>query len=113
MLRSGKVLGGEPGRAVVRFSGRAGPFRYRTVEEVRFSDRCVTFRHLQGPFHRCEEVMHVEPDALGATTIAHEGELTMRGGLAGWIVGVAAVRPAFERHVGDHLRQLTAADQSR
>lgn len=113
MLEGGDVLVGEPTRAVVRFSGRAGPFPYRTVEDVRFFDTTVTFQHLQGPFHRCTEAMHVEADARGGTTIAHEGELAMRGGLLGWIFGVAAVRPVFERHVGSHLRQLAAADRSR
>lgn len=60
MLGGGKVLAGDRRRAVVRFSGRAGPFRYRTVEDVQFSGTTVTFRHLQGPFHRCEEALHVE-----------------------------------------------------
>jgi hypothetical protein len=112
MLTGGDLVAGDQTRAVVRFSGRAGPFRYRTVEEVHFSGTTVTFRHLQGPFHRCEETLRAEPDAQGGTTVAHEGELAMRGGLVGWLFGLAAVRPVFERHVVDHLRELSSADHS-
>lgn len=112
MLEGGDVLIGEPSRAVVRFSGRAGPFRYRTVEDVRFLDSIATFEHLQGPFHRCREAIHIEPESSGGATIAHGGELAMRDGLLGWVFGVAAIRPVLERHVGSQLRQLAAADRS-
>jgi hypothetical protein len=111
MLGDGDVVAADGEGAVVRFPGRAGPFRYRTVEVVRFSDSRVTFQHLEGPFHRCRETIDVEPDGGGAT-IAHEGELAMRGGLIGWLFGLALVRPLFERHVADHLRAL-ADDGSR
>lgn len=112
LLAGGEVLASQRERAVVRFSGRAGPFRYRTVEAVQFSGTTVSFRHLHGPFHWCEEALRLESDPSGGTTITHHGELAMRGGLLGWLVGIAVVRPEFERHVAHHLRELSMAVHS-
>lgn len=112
MLASGDVVAGDSGGAVVRFSGRAGPFRYRTVEAVHFSGTTATFEHLNGPFDQCRETIRVGPGERAGTEVTHDGELVMRGGLIGWCFGIAVVRPLFERHVADHLRALAADDDS-
>ena len=39
---------------VRRFSGRAGPFPYRTVELVTHHHDSITFDHLAGPFVKSE-----------------------------------------------------------
>ncbi len=36
---------------------------------------------------------------------ARNGHFSMRGGLAGWLFGLLLVRPAFEKHVREHLLQ--------
>jgi len=92
-------------RVVRRFSGRAGPFRYSTVEVVAFTPTSVTFDHLRGPFASCSERFDVTPRGTGAT-LTHSGTFALRGGLYTWPLARTAVKWAFERHVSDHMRQL-------
>jgi hypothetical protein len=96
-----------PDEVVARFAGRAGPFSYRTREAVRFNGHAVTFEHLDGPFQSCAERFIVR-DSAGGATVAHEGTFTMRGGLAGWVLGVVVIRPLFERLVADELTRMAA-----
>lgn len=50
-----RILIHDANAAVAHFEGRAGIFRYTTVELIRFSDQGVTFEHLHGPFQSCFE----------------------------------------------------------
>jgi len=94
---------------VARFAGRAGIFRYETVELIRFSDRSVTFEHLHGPFRRCHEQFDFVPVAGGGHACEHRGTIVMRGGLLGWLLGILVVRGIFDRHVAEHMQASFAA----
>ena len=97
-----------PGEVVAQFEGHAGPFSYRTREVVRFTDSAVTFEHIEGPFRSCAERFVIASNGSSAT-VAHEGTFTMRGGLAGWLLGMIAVRPFFERLVADELAVMASS----
>ncbi|HYZ98259.1 MAG TPA: hypothetical protein VE575_05870 [Acidimicrobiales bacterium] len=103
----GDLVAGDGDCVVARFAGEAGIFRYRTVELVAFRSDAVTFEHLDGPFRECHERFRVEPAPDGGSVVTHEGTFTMRMGLAGWLLGVVAVRPTFERHVAAHMASLS------
>ncbi len=89
---------------VARFEGRAGIFRYETVELIRFSDQGVTFEHLRGPFRSCVERFEFVPLADGAYALEHRGTFVMRGGLLGWLFGVLVIRGVFDRLVASHMQ---------
>lgn len=65
----------------------------------------MTFDHLSGPFADCHEVIEVR-EAAGGCQLVHTGAFTMRAGVLGWFLGLLLVRPAFERHVRDHLLDI-------
>ncbi len=94
---------------VARFAGRAGIFRYETVELVRFAERSVTFEHLHGPFRRCDERFDFVPVADGGHACEHRGTFVMRGGLLGWLLGILVIRGVFGRHVAQHMQASFAA----
>lgn len=99
------VLRSEDG-IVARFGGRAGGFSYRTLELVRFTDRKVSFEHLQGPFKSCMETFDVVELENGHQLLEHRGHFVMRGGIAGWVFGRLMVRRLFEGVVASHMRAL-------
>jgi hypothetical protein len=90
--------------AVARFEGRAGFFRYETVELICFSDQGVTFEHLRGPFRSCIERFNFVPLADGAYAFEHRGTFVMCGGLLGWLFGVLVIRGVFDRLVATHMQ---------
>lgn len=73
-----RLLVQDANAAVARFEGRAGFFRYETVEFIRFSDQGVTFEHLRGPFRSCIEWFSFLPLADGAYALEHRGTLPSR-----------------------------------
>lgn len=89
---------------VAQFEGRAGMFRYETVELIRFSDQGVTFEHLRGPFRSCIEQFDCVPLADGGYAFEHHGTFVMHGGLLGWLFGVLVIRGAFDRLVASHMQ---------
>ncbi len=91
---------------VATFGGREGPFRYRTVELVRFADRRVTFEHLSGPFRSAQESFDLVTLPDGSAALEHRGQFVMRFGLLGWIFGRLAVRQMFEALVATHMARL-------
>jgi hypothetical protein len=101
---AGRAVVREGDAVVARFAGRAGIFRYQTVELVRFSGHTVTFGHLHGPFRTCDEVFEFVPAADGGHTCEHRGTLVMRGGLLGWLLGILVIRGLFGRHVAQHMQ---------
>ncbi|MCA1692915.1 MAG: hypothetical protein ABR540_22520 [Acidimicrobiales bacterium] len=101
------VESSRPGEVVAQFEGHAGPFSNRTRELVRFTDSAVTFEHIEGPFRSCAERFVIGSNG-SSTTVAHEGTFTMRGGLAGWLLGMIVVRPFFERLVADELVMMAS-----
>jgi hypothetical protein len=62
-----RLLGQDANAAVARFGGRAGIFRYETVELIRFSDQGVTFEHLRGPFQSCQAFLRASPSSQHAS----------------------------------------------
>lgn len=90
---------------VSRFSGRAGWFRYRTVELVTFESDAVTFEHLRGPFASCHERFELASAPTG-TRVTHTGTFALRGGLWSWPFGLSVVKPVFEAHVRSHMQQM-------
>lgn len=98
------VLARTESGVIRRFQGRAGSFRYTTVELVDVGAGSVTFEHLRGPFLACAETIEVQPTAHGCRLV-HSGRFSMRGGFAGWLFGLLLVRTAFEKHVREHLLQ--------
>jgi hypothetical protein len=105
LISGDDVMAGDERRVVRRFRGEAGRFHYETVEIVGFEPSAVTFEHLRGPFAHCEERFDIEDRPTGCR-ITHRGSFSMRGGIWSWPFAALVVRPAFERHVSDHLHQL-------
>ncbi len=103
-----RALVQEADAVVARFAGRAGIFRYETVELVRFAERSVTFEHLHGPFRRCDERFDFVPVADGGHACEHRGTFVMRGGLLGWLLGILVIRGVFGRHVAQHMQASLA-----
>jgi hypothetical protein len=108
-----RLLVQDANAAVARFDGRAGIFRYDTVELIHFSDQGVTFEHLRGPFLSCIERFEFVPLADHAYVLEHRGTFVMRGGLLGWLFGVLAIRGVFDRLVASHMRNSSGATDSR
>ena len=84
--------------AIVQFKTRSGRTLHNTIEHVKLEPPTeITFLHLEGPLLHAREEFVLE--ALnGATMLSHRGEFIWRKILlAGWLVGMAYVRPAFER----------------
>ncbi len=97
---------------VAQFEGRAGIFRYETVELIRFSDQEVTFEHLRGPFRSCIERFEFVPQADGAYVLEHQGTFVMGGGSLGWLFGILVIRGVFDRLVATHMQHSSSATDS-
>lgn len=106
-LSAGDVLLASGDAVVARFSGRAGVFRYATIELVTFTSDEVRFEHLGGTFTSCSErfLLH---EAEGCTQIEHVGEFRLRGGLVAWLLAGRAVRTGFKSHVAQQLDALAS-----
>lgn len=91
---------------VASFSGDAGPYRWHTVEAIRFTADSVTFEHLAGPFRDCTEVFGVRPGTAGTTIVEHRGSLVMKLGPIGWVFGRLVARRAFDRIIARELQAL-------
>ena len=89
-------------RVVRRFRGRAGRFRYATVEVVTFGRASIAFEHLRGPFASCSERFDAAPSGAG-TILTHSGGFALRGGVFTWPLARTAVKRAFEAHVREHM----------
>jgi len=107
-----RLLVQDANAVVARFEGRAGIFRYETVELIRFSDQGVTFEHLRGPFRSCIERFEFVLLADGAYALEHRGTFVMRGGLLGWLFGILVIRGAFDRLVASHMQNSSGATDS-
>lgn len=99
------VVAADSNRVVRHFSGRAGPFPYRTVEIVSFEPGAITFEHLQGPFAACHERFDLTLTSTD-TRLTHSGSFRLRGGIWTWPLAVGPIKRAFEDHVAEHLRRL-------
>jgi hypothetical protein len=104
---SDDILAIEHDRLVRRFAGTEGPFKFKTVEVVRYEDYAITFEHLAGPFYECNERFEFEATPSG-TLLTHTGSFRLRGGL--WTAGFAIgpVKKAFESHVHGHFQNLAS-----
>ena len=106
-LGSGDLLLASGDAFVARFSGRAGVFRYATVELVTFTPDEVRFEHLGGTFVSCSERFLLR-EAEGRTQLVHLGEFRLRGGLVAWLLAGRAVRSGFEVYVAQQLDALAS-----
>jgi hypothetical protein len=107
-----RILIQDANAVVAQFEGRAGIFRYETVELIRFSDQGVTFEHLRGPFQSCVERFEFVPLADGAYAFEHQGTFVMRGGSLGWLFGILVIRGVFDRLVAKHMQTFSGATDS-
>lgn len=105
MASGSEVIATGGDRLVRRFSGRAGRFRYATVEVVSFGPLWITFEHLRGPFASCSERFDAVPGGAG-TILTHSGSFVLRGGVFTWPLARTAVKRAFEQHVREHMGLL-------
>lgn len=99
------ILAEEPDRLVRRFAGAEGPFRFKTVELVRYEENAITFEHLAGPFAECNERFEFAATASG-TLLTHSGAFRLRGGLWTAALAIGPVKKAFESHVRRHFQDL-------
>ncbi|MDE3076006.1 MAG: hypothetical protein KGJ86_11310 [Chloroflexota bacterium] len=97
------------GRVLARFTGKAGPFSYQTAEVVSRLPDGMSFEHVGGTFYACRETFTVRDVGAGRTRIDHAGTFTMRGGLAGWLLGMLVVRRLFQDHVTEAMRRSSGA----
>src|SRR5690242_12919343 len=103
-FEAGNVLVREDDRIVDRFGGTEGGLAFHTVELITFAGQEVTFEHLGGTFYGCWERFWVQPAGQAKTELAHEGWFAMRGGLVGWLLGIAIVRRLFVKNVEQAMR---------
>ncbi len=111
---SSRMLYRDGNDAIVQFKTRSGRTLHNTIEHVKLEPPTeITFLHLEGPLLHAREEFVLE--ALnGATILSHRGEFIWRKILlAGWLVGMAYVRPAFERVMKRHLRQIKEGCEAR
>jgi hypothetical protein len=102
---SDDILAIEPHRLVRRFAGTEGPFKFKTVEVVRYEDDVITFEHLAGPFYECNERFEFAPTPSG-TLLTHSGSFRLRGGVWTAALAIGPVKKAFESHVHGHFQNL-------
>ncbi len=106
------ILANGDDRLVRRFSGKAGPFPYRTVELVEIHADAITFEHLAGPFSYCNERFQFKAIEAG-TRVTHTGTFRLRGGIWTIPLAIGPVKRAFEAHVREHLLALGAELESK
>lgn len=102
---SDDILAIEHDRLVRRFAGAEGPFKFKTVEVVRYEDDAISFEHLAGPFYECNERFEFAPTPSG-TLLTHTGSFRLRGGLWTAALAIGPVKKAFESHVHGHFQNL-------
>lgn len=100
-----EILAMDEHRLVRRFSGKEGPYSFRTVELVTWETNAITFEHLTGPFTECHERFEVTACTTGAQ-VTHTGSFRLRGGLWTALLAVGPAKHAFEVHVHRHLDAL-------
>jgi hypothetical protein len=100
-----EILAIERDRLVRRFSGAEGPFKFNTVEVVRYEPTAITFEHLAGPFAECLERFEFTAMPSGSR-LTHTGSYRLRGGLWTAALAFGPVKKAFESHVRGHFENL-------
>ena len=100
---------------IVEFHTKAGPFTYKTVEEVTLSKPdSIAFRHLEGPLHFSEEKFTLEETPDGCTLLTHSGSfIWSRFPFFGWFGGMIYTRPMFHRVIKRHLAAVKKAAEAR
>ena len=100
---------------IVEFNTKAGPFIYKTVEEVTLSKPdSIAFRHLEGPLDFSEEQFTLEETSDGSTLLTHTGSFVWsRFPFFGWFGGVIYTRPMFHRVIRKHFAAIKTASEAR
>ncbi len=99
----------------VEFITKAGPFSYRTLEEVTlFGPQRIEFRHLEGPLDFSEETFTLEETADGNTLLTHSGSfIWKRFPFFGWFGGIVYTRPMYHRVIRKHFVAVKEAAEAR
>ena len=99
----------------VEFITKAGPFSYRTLEEVTLhKPQKIEFRHLEGPLDFSEETFTLDETSEGATLLTHSGSfIWKRFPFFGWFGGVIYTRPMYHRVIRKHFESVKEAAEAR
>lgn len=94
----------------IRFTTHAGRRTFVTEEEVTvYPPNVVTYRHLSGPLDDVYEVFTAVVRSDHSTDVDYIGRYRhkrMDWPLIGWLLHRFAVRPAYDRLIAAHLRQV-------
>ena len=112
---STQLLSEEGNVKTVEFITRAGPFTYRTLEEVTlYRPEKIEFRHVEGPLDFSEETFTLEETAGGNTLLSHSGRfIWKRFPFFGWLGGIIYTRPMYHRVIRKHFVAVKEAAEAR
>ena len=99
----------------VEFVTRAGPFSYRTLEEVTlYVPERIEFKHLEGPLDFSEEEFTLDETPDGGTLLTHSGSFVWnRLPFLGWFGGVIYARPMYHSVIRKHFATVKEAAEAR
>ncbi len=99
----------------VEFVTRAGPFSYRTLEEVTLHrPESIEFKHLEGPLDFSEEEFTLDETSDGGTLLTHSGSfIWKRFPFFGWFGGVIYTRPMYHSVIRNHFVTVKEAAEAR
>ena len=99
----------------VEFVTRAGPFSYRTLEEVTLHrPERIEFKHLEGPLDFSEEEFTLDETSDGGTLLTHSGSfIWKRFPFFGWFGGVIYTRPMYHSVISKHFVTVKEAAEAR
>ena len=112
---SSRLVSEEGDTKIVEFKTKAGPFTYRTLEEVvlRHPER-IAFTHLEGPLYFSEEQFAFAETCDGQTVMTHSGNFIWKTfPVLGWLGGVIYTRPMYHRAIRKHLAVVKRAAEAR
>ena len=99
----------------VEFTTKAGPFSYRTLEEVTLHrPERIEFKHLEGPLDFSEEEFTLDETPDGGTLLTHTGSfIWKRFPFFGWFGGVIYTRPMYHSVIRKHFATVKEAAEAR
>lgn len=99
----------------VEFTTKAGPFSYRTLEEVTLHrPEKIEFKHLEGPLDFSEEEFTLDETPDGGTLLTHSGSFVWkRIPFFGWFGGVIHTRPMYHSVIRKHFATVREAAETR
>ena len=100
---------------IVEFITRAGPFSYRTLEEVTLHrPERIEFKHLEGPLDFSDETFTFDETPEDGTLLTHSGSfIWKRLPFFGWFGGIIYTRPMYHRVIRKHFQAVKEAAEAR